>query len=80
LVVGLCQNVGLTLTCNQAKLHILKPCAFNPEFQHFIPVKALAWIFPLYFQLLYLPEETCFQPAGSSGVEVTSQPVTISKK
>jgi hypothetical protein len=37
-----------------------------------------AWIFPLYFQLPYLPEETCFQQGGSSAVEGTSQP--ISKK
>jgi hypothetical protein len=27
----------------------------------------------LYFQLPYLPEETCFQQAGSSAVEGTSQ-------
>jgi hypothetical protein len=29
----------------------------------------------LYFQLPYLLEETCFQQAGSSGVEGTSQDV-----
>jgi len=29
----------------------------------------------LYFQLRYLPEETCFQQAGSSAVEGTSQAV-----
>jgi hypothetical protein len=29
----------------------------------------------LYFQLSYLPEETCFQPEGSSMVEGTSQAV-----
>jgi hypothetical protein len=29
----------------------------------------------LYFQLPYLPEETCFQQAGSSAVEGTSQVV-----
>jgi hypothetical protein len=29
----------------------------------------------LYFQLLNLPEETCFQQAGSSAVEGTSQAV-----
>jgi hypothetical protein len=54
----------------------------------------MAWIFPLYFQLPYLPEETCFQQGGSSAVEGTNQavlgssdqlegtslPVTISKK
>jgi len=34
----------------------------------------------LYFQLPYLPEETCFQQAGSSAVEGNSQPATISKK
>jgi hypothetical protein len=34
-----------------------------------------AWIFPLYFQLTYLPEETCFQQAGSSVFEGTSQAV-----
>jgi len=34
----------------------------------------------LYFQLPHLPEETRFQQAGSSAVEGTSQPVTISKK
>jgi hypothetical protein len=33
------------------------------------------WIFPLYFQLRYLPEETCFQQGGSSAVERTSQGV-----
>jgi hypothetical protein len=42
--------------------------------------KALPWIFPLYFQLPYLPEETCFQEAGSSAVERSSHPLTISKK
>jgi hypothetical protein len=42
--------------------------------------EALPWIFPLYFQLPYLPEETCFQEAGSSPVERTSHPLTISKK
>jgi hypothetical protein len=31
------------------------------------------WIFPLYFQLPYLPEDTCFQQGGSSAVEGTSQ-------
>jgi hypothetical protein len=30
----------------------------------------MAWIFPLYFQFRYLPEETCFQQAGSSVVKV----------
>jgi hypothetical protein len=34
--------------------------------------KSTAWIFPLYFHLPYLPEETCFQRAGSSAVEGTS--------
>jgi hypothetical protein len=34
--------------------------------------EALPWIFPLYFQLHYLPEETCLQEAGSSAVERTS--------
>jgi hypothetical protein len=29
----------------------------------------------LYFQLPYLPEKTCFQQAGSSAVEGTSQAV-----
>ncbi len=28
--------------------------------------QSTAWIFSLYFQLPYLPEETCFQQAGSS--------------
>jgi hypothetical protein len=39
--------------------------------------KALPELFPLYFQLPYLPEETCFQRAGSSVVEegTTSQAV-----
>jgi hypothetical protein len=38
-------------------------------------VKSIAWIFPLYFQLPYLPEETCFQQGGGpSVVEGTSQP------
>jgi hypothetical protein len=40
----------------------------------------IAWIFPLYFQLPYLPEGTCFQQAGSSMVEDTNQLVTISKR
>jgi hypothetical protein len=34
-----------------------------------------AWVFHLYFQLPYRPEETCFQQAGSSVVEGTSQSV-----
>jgi len=38
-------------------------------------MKSTAWIFPLYFQLPYLPEETCFQRAGSSAVKGTSQAV-----
>jgi hypothetical protein len=42
--------------------------------------QSTAWVFPLDFQLHYMPEETCFQQAGSSVVEGTSQPVTISKK
>jgi hypothetical protein len=29
--------------------------------------------FSLYFQLPYLPEETCFQQVGSSAVEGTNQ-------
>jgi hypothetical protein len=29
----------------------------------------------LYFQLPYLPEETCFQQTGSSAVEGTSQAI-----
>jgi hypothetical protein len=37
--------------------------------------KSTVWIFPLYFQLPYLPEETCFQQWGSSVVEGTSQAV-----
>jgi hypothetical protein len=46
---------------------------------------SIAWIFPLYFQLHYLPEERCFQQVGSSAVEGTKldwhlQPVPISKK
>jgi hypothetical protein len=32
-------------------------------------MESTAWIFPLYFQLHYLPEETCFSQAGSSAVE-----------
>ncbi len=38
-------------------------------------VKHSASIFPLYFQLPYLPEETCFRQAGSSAVEGTSQDI-----
>jgi hypothetical protein len=38
-------------------------------------LQSTAWIFPLYFQLTYLPEETCFQQAGSSAVEGTNQAV-----
>jgi ABC-type sulfate/molybdate transport systems ATPase subunit len=40
--------------------------------------QSTAWIFTLYFQLPYLPEETCFQQVGSSLVEGTSQPVAFS--
>jgi hypothetical protein len=39
----------------------------------FIKPQSTAWIFPLYFQLPCLPEETCFQQAGSSVVEGTSR-------
>jgi hypothetical protein len=38
-------------------------------------VKHSASIFLLYFQLPYLPKETCFQQAGSSAVEGTSQDI-----
>jgi hypothetical protein len=38
-------------------------------------ISSTAWIFLLHFQLPYLPEETCFQQAGSSMVEGTSQAV-----
>jgi hypothetical protein len=41
----------------------------------FTTSKALPLILPLYFQLPYLPEETCFQQGGSSAVEGTSQAV-----
>jgi hypothetical protein len=37
----------------------------------FQDVVSTAWIFPLYFQLPYLLEGTCFQQAGSSAVEGT---------
>jgi hypothetical protein len=37
--------------------------------------QSTTWSFPLYFQLPYLPEETCFQQVGSSAVEGTSQDV-----
>jgi hypothetical protein len=37
--------------------------------------KALRGFFSFYFQLHYLPEENCFQQAGSSVVEGTSQAV-----
>jgi hypothetical protein len=37
--------------------------------------KALPGFFLCCFQLPYLPEETCFQQAGSSVVEGTSQAV-----
>ncbi len=37
--------------------------------------KALPGFFPLYFQLPYLSEETCFQKEGSSVVEGTSHAV-----
>ncbi len=60
---------------------------------HLFTIVKHCWIFHLYFQLAYLPEETCFQKAGSSAVEGTSravlgsslvqgtsQPITISKK
>jgi len=40
-----------------------------------ISISIPAWIFPLYFQLPYVPEETCFQQAGSCAVEGTSQVV-----
>jgi hypothetical protein len=35
--------------------------------------QSTAWIFPLYFQLHCLHEETCFQQVGSSAVKGTSQ-------
>jgi hypothetical protein len=38
------------------------------------------WIFHLYFQLHYLPEETSFQQVASSGLEGSSQLVIISIK
>ncbi len=44
----------------------------DPFLQH---IKHCLWIFHLYFQLPYRPEETCFQQAGSSVVEGTSQAV-----
>jgi len=50
-----------------------------PSFPEFTD-NFIAWIFPLYFQLPYLAEESSFQQAGSSMVEATSQLVTISKK
>jgi hypothetical protein len=42
--------------------------------------QSTALIFPFDFQLHYMPEETYFQQVGTSVVEGTSQPVTISKK
>jgi hypothetical protein len=42
-------------------------------------MQSTAWVFPLDFQLHYMPEESSFQQAGSSVVEGISQPVTISK-
>jgi len=39
------------------------------------PPQNPARIFLLYFQLSYLPQETCLQQAGSSAVEGTGQPV-----
>jgi hypothetical protein len=50
-----------------------------PSFPEFTD-NFIAWIFPLYFQLPYLPEGTSFEQAGSSMVEGTSQLVAISKK
>ncbi len=42
----------------------------NPQIHKALP----GFFFPLYFQLPYLREETCFQQAGaSSAVEGTSQ-------
>jgi hypothetical protein len=38
-------------------------------------VESTAWIFPLNFQICYLPEETCFQQAGFYAVEGISQAV-----
>jgi hypothetical protein len=38
-------------------------------------MQSTAWIFPLYLQFPFLPEDTCFQQAGSSAVEGTSQAV-----
>jgi hypothetical protein len=47
----------------------------NIENETLLIMYSTAWVFPLYFQLPYLCEETCFQQAGSSGVEGTSQVV-----
>ncbi len=42
-----------------------------------LPLCAASTIFPLYFQLPYLlPEETCFQQAGSSAVEEDTSQAT----
>jgi hypothetical protein len=38
-------------------------------------MQSTAWIFSLYFQFPYLPEETYFQQEGSSAVESTSQAI-----
>jgi hypothetical protein len=40
--------------------------------------ESTAWVFPLYFQLPYLPEGTCFQQAGSSVVKAISQAILVS--
>ncbi len=54
---------------------------FQKHYLHLTTItymESTAWIFPLHFQLPYLPEATCFQQAGSSVVEGTSQAVLVS--
>jgi hypothetical protein len=51
---------------------------FQKHYLHLTTIpntESTAWIFPLHFQLPDLPEETCFQQAGSSVVEGTSQAI-----
>ncbi len=47
-----------------------KPCCFLGVVARHVCYR---WIFPLYFQLPYEPEDTSFQQGGSSAVEGTSQ-------
>jgi hypothetical protein len=67
-----CERAVNSLSVNSKGAHIIHG---NQHAQACHKTESTAWIFPLYFQLPYLLEETYFQQAGSSAVEVTSQTV-----